>query len=276
VYKYIRQIFSVFALTMIVLFAMRVSADAWSSLHWTIMAVSAVACVLVFSCFIYIFNYGYAIAALLNGTLIAALSQTPAGYILGFAIAAYGLRLLLFTWSRNRAESYASRMENVRKEDAKFPLPVKIALWLQCAFLYTFHLYGIIAAAQRGELSATVWAGVAIILLGLLTETLADAQKQAVKAVDSMAYASKGLYARWRHPNYTGEIIFQIGIIVVGLGAVAPVWGNLLAVTVAPLYIILLMIAECLRADDHMEQRYGDRDDFREYFGRSGSILPRL
>ena len=105
---------------------------------------------------------------------------------------------------------------------------------------------------------------------------MADAQKQARKAENPDIFVSTGLFARWRHPNYIGEILVQAGLIVAGLGAASATWGNVLAVIVAPLYIILLMLAECLRADDYMELRYGDRDDFRAYRAASGSFLPRL
>ena len=75
---------------------------------------------------------------------------------------------------------------------------------------------------------------------------------------------------------HAAEILVQVGLIVAGVGAVSSGWLGYLAVVVAPLYIILLMIAECGRADRYMDLRYGDRADFREYVGRSGSILPRL
>ncbi len=275
-YKHIRKVFSAFALLMIVLFVLRVSAGTWSVVNWGALAVAAVACLLVFRCFVFIFNYSYALACLLNGLLIAAAVQTPAALLLGGAIAVYGLRLLLFTWRRTHSASYAPRVARVRQEDAKLPPPVKVALWLQCTFLYTFHTYGIYLAARQGTLGDSVLLGAVIIIAGVFIEGLADAQKQAAKQRAPDAFVTTGLFARWRHPNYIGEIVVQVGLIVAGVAAVVPTWDNLAAVIVAPLYIILLMISECLRADDHMEQRYGEQEAFRRYRERSGTFLPRL
>ncbi|MBT8422059.1 MAG: DUF1295 domain-containing protein [Gammaproteobacteria bacterium] len=251
----------------------------WTPLNWIMLGVSAAVCLLVFQCFVYIFNFSYALACLINGIVIAVAGQSLAGYLLGGAMAFYGARLLWFTWSRTRSESYAARVANVQREDAKLPPPVKVALWVQCTLLYTFHLFGVYIAALQGVLSSGVIAGAAIIIAGVVIEGLADAQKQAAKAVDRDSFVTSGLYARWRHPNYIGEIIVQVGLIVAGVSAVAAAgmtWGTFAAVLLSPVYIILLMLSECLRADDSMESRYGEREDFRAYKENSGSFLPRL
>lgn len=275
-YMHIRKIFSVFALLMMVLFGMRLSADVWTAVNWATMAVSATVCLLVFRCFVQIFNYSYALACIVNGALIAVTAQTLAGYLICGLMVLYGVRLLWFTVTRMASESYAPRVANIRNEDAKMPGFVKGLLWLQCTFLYTFHLFGAWLVAQRGLLDASVIAGALLIAAGLLIEALADAQKQSAKAENPNTFVAGGLFARWRHPNYIGEIIVQCGLMVAGIGAVAAGWGAFAAVTVAPLYIVLLMLAECLRADDHMEQRYGDQQEFLDYRQRSGAILPRL
>jgi len=275
-YKHIRKIFSVFALVMIVVFSLRLSADVWTLVNWGMMAVSALVCLLVFRCFVQIFNYSYALASIFNGSLIAITGQTLAGYLIGGLMMLYGVRLLLFTINRSGSESYAPRVDNIRNEDAKMPLFVKVLLWVQCTFLYTFHLFGAWIVAQRGVLDASVIIGALIIVAGMLIEALADAQKQSAKAVNPDTFVTSGLFARWRHPNYIGEVMVQMGLIVVGVGAVSATWGSLAAVIVSPLYIVLLMLAECLRADDYMDLRYGDQQNFRDYKDRSGAILPRL
>jgi len=188
----------------------------------------------------------------------------------------YGLRLLIFTWMRVNSESYAQRVANISEADAKMPFGVKIALWVQCSFLYCFHLFAIYIAGQVGELTPSAIWGVAIILLGTVIEGVADDQKQRSKAAAPGKYVATGLYSRWRHPNYTGEILVQVGLIIIGLGAIPGGWMNYAAVTVSPLYIILLMISECGRADRYMELRYGDSNVFHEYVRRSGRYLPKF
>ena len=273
--RHIRKIFSVFVLGMIVLFVMRLNAGVWSGLNWAMLAISAVCCLLVFRSFVYIFNFSYALASVLNGALLASMLPGTGGLLLGGAMFIYGLRLFLFTWSRVRSESYQPRVENIAREDAKLPFPVKIALWVQCTFMYTFHQFAVYVAGAGQAENLAVYAGALIIVAGTVLEGTADEQKQAAKRAAPQNFVARGLYARWRHPNYAGEIVVQLGLIIAGIGAVAAGWGNYAAVVIAPLYVILLMLAECTRSDNYMELRYGDRQDFKDYKARSGSLVPR-
>jgi len=191
-------------------------------------------------------------------------------------MALYGMRLLLFTSSRMSSPSYAPRVKNVQQADAHMPVPVKFALWVQCSFLYTFHLFAIYIAGIVGWVNPTLLAGVALILIGTCIEGLADYQKQKAKALTPDNFVSTGLFSRWRHPNYAGEILVQLGLIVIGVGYLTEGWINYVAVTVAPLYIILLMLAECARADQTLQQNNGQREYFRAYAARSGPVFPRF
>jgi steroid 5-alpha reductase family enzyme len=272
----IRQIFSVFALAMLALLVSRVYAGMWTEINWIMLSIAALVCLLVFRVFVYIFNFSYSLACIMNGSLIAVSLPSAAGLILGGLMVIYGLRLGSFTFTRTRSESYASRATSTRAADQYMKVPIKIALWVQCTLLYTFHLFAVYAAAAKGELSASVGIAAVIILAGILIESLSDAQKQRAKTTDPDKFVATGWFARWRHPNYFGEIVVQIGLIVAGIGAVDAGWANYFAVIVAPLYIILLMISECFRADGTLVKHYENAAGFNEYWERSGSIFPKL
>ena len=273
--KHIRKIFSVFVLGMMILFGMRLAAGAWTELNWVMMLVAGLSCLLVFRCFVYIFNFSYSLACIFNGLILALELPGIGTTLLGGAMFLYGMRLLLFTWGRVHSESYQPRVAAVQQADAQLPFFLKIVFWIQCTFMYTFHLFAIYMVGTGGADGFGVWLGALIILAGTLIEGLADQQKQAGKAVNPNSFVTDGLFARWRHPNYAGEIIVQIGLIVAGLSAVTAGWGNYAAVTIAPLYVILLMLSECTRADKYQQLRYGDNDAYQAYLHRSGSLLPR-
>jgi len=261
---------------MIALFVMRLRADMWSPLNWAMLAIGMFSCVLIFRSFVYVFNFSYGLASMLNGALLAVWFANIPAMLLGGAMFIYGLRLFLFVWFRVHSESYAVRVKMAAEADAKLPVAVKWALLVQCGFLYCFHLFGIYLAGEVGALSASVIVAAAFILAGTLIEGLADAQKQKAKATAPDTFVASGLFSRWRHPNYIGEILVQTGLLIAGIGAVTAGWGNYAAVIVAPLYVVLLMIAECGRSDAYMELRYGDKAEFRQYRDNSGSFLPRI
>jgi steroid 5-alpha reductase family enzyme len=274
--KHIRKIFSLFVVVMIVLFVMRLRAEMWTLPNWVMLGAGVLACVLVFRNFVYIFNFSYGLASMLNGAFLAIWFANAPAILLGGAMFIYGLRLFLFCWFRVRSESYAVRVTIAADAEAKLPVAIKYALWLQCGFLYCFHLFGVYFAGEVAVLSSSVIIAAVAILTGTLIEGLADVQKQRAKAIAPDVYVTSGLFSRWRHPNYIGEILVQTGLLIAGIGAVTTGWGNYAAVIVAPLYVILLMISECGRSDAYMELRFGDRDDFQQYKKRSGSFLPRL
>jgi steroid 5-alpha reductase family enzyme len=274
--QHIRKVFVVFVLVMIALFVMRLNAGMWTTLNWVMMAIAALSCLLVFRCFVYIFNFSYALACVFNGTMLALEQPTTGSILLGGAMIIYGVRLFSFAWFRYNSESYRPRLQNVLEADAKLPFPLKIIFLVQCTFLYTFHQFSVyMVGAGRVESPVIILAGI-VILLGTALEAVADKQKQNSKQIDPKAFVAAGLYSRWRHPNFAGEVVVQVGLIMAGIAAVSTGWANYVAVVIAPLYVILLMISECIIGDKRLEDRHGSDVAFQKYKAQSGSLFPRL
>jgi len=112
-----------------------------------------------------------------------------------------------------------------------------------------------------------------VMAVGLLVETVADLQKQRAKAVDSSTFVRSGLYARTRHPNYTGEIVFQVGLAIAAFGSLSG-WWQALAVVVAPAYIVILMVFSATWGTARMSTRHADDAEYAAYLNGSGLLLP--
>lgn len=270
----IRIIFSTFGLVMIGVFIWRLVHGAWSPVNWTMLAIASTACLLVFVRFVYIFNFSYALCAILNGALIWVARPSIATALIGMAAILYGLRLFWFTWSRTRSHSYAPRMQNVAAVDREMPAPGKVILWFTCTWLMTFHLMSMWLAAEQARLSLGIVIGVAIMCAGTVLEGVADWQKQRRKRIEPDRFVTDGLFARSRHPNYLGEILVQAGLMTIAFVSAAKL-DDLLAGIVAPLYIFILMVSEARRVDEYQIMRYGADPEYIDYRGRSGSLLPK-
>lgn len=273
--KRIRIVFSVCLLVMLGLFGWRIYQQAWTPVNWTMLAIAATACLLVFLRFVYIFNFSYALATVCNGALIWVARPSPSTALIGAAAVLYGVRLLWFTWSRTHSRSYASRMDDITAVDREMAFAGRIGLWFMCTWLLTFHLMAVWLAAVRAELTAAVVAGAAVMLAGTALEGLADWQKQRAKRRTPDRYVASGLFGRSRHPNYLGEILVQAGLVIVAVDSAMGA-ADLLTGVIAPLYIIMLMVSESRRVDDYQASRYGGDPDYIEYRRRSGSLLPKL
>ncbi len=271
----IQLVFQACGLAMLVLLIVRARSGDWSPLNYLMLAVAGACCLLVFVRFVYVFNYSYALAAMLNGALLMALRPSAASALLGGAAVVYGARLFWFSWARQHGQSYAPRRANVIQADEAMPKPVKVALWVNCSLLLTYHLMAVYFVAERAELSLGVVLGALTMLAGTLIEGLADWQKQRVKNATPDQPVLRGLFRYVRHPNYTGEILLQLGLIIAGLAVVGTV-GEALAVLIAPGYIVVLMITEARRVDSTQETTYWNHPEYPAWRARTGALLPRL
>ncbi|MGI9329667.1 MAG: DUF1295 domain-containing protein [Gammaproteobacteria bacterium] len=271
----IQVIFQVCGLVMLSLIVLRIRSGDWGLVNYLMLGAAAVCCLLVFVRFLYIFNYSYALAAMVNGGLLIVVQPGPVTYLLGGAAFLYGARLFWFSWSRQNHQSYAPRMANVVKADEAMPLPVKFILWVNCTLLLTFHLMAVYFATTVSSLSFGIVLGGVIMLAGTFIEGLADWQKQQVKNAAPDEPVLGGLFRHIRHPNYLGEILLQVGLIVAGLACIGTL-GEALTLMIAPGYIIALMVTEARRVDGTQEARYREHARYQAWRVRTGSLLPRF
>ena len=100
-------------------------------------------------------------------------------------------------------------------------------------------------------------------------------QKQAAKTNSPTRFVTTGLYARLRHPNYLGEIIFQIGLLVITVASASGTWA-LAAGVLGPLYIVILMYYAAKDQDRQQGERYGQDVAFQAWRQKTSSLLPGL
>ena len=273
----IRRIFPLFVLAMWVTTGVLLARGEWTSQNWVIAAAAGACSLLVFVNFAWVFTFSYAaIAIVLNLLVLLLVGANPAALLLAGLLVVYGVRLLLFLLRRTRHPSYAGRTAGMRAAHQQLPLPVKVLVWVNTTTLYTFEVGATVALARGdGRIGTAQVVGAAVLLVGLLLEATADAQKQRHKRSGSGGWVSTGLFSRSRHPNYLGEILVQVGIVVSVFGVAGGVWGWL-AVALAPTYIAILMLSATTGAELAADERYGDDPAYDAYLARTGQLLPRL
>jgi len=269
----LRQIFSLTVLLIWVLFGLSVAGGTWTGTQWLMLGLAHLACAVVFINFAYLFSYGYALSMVVVHLAILVLKPSVAAALVAGLGAAYGLRLWQFVHARYRHPSYAAIKARGDQGDAKMPLPARLFLWIAVSWLMTYAGMAAYQVATTGTLGGWVLAGAALMALGLVLETVADQQKQRAKAAAPGDFARSGLYARLRHPNYTGEMLFQAGLMVACLGS-ARGWLQYASCLIAPLYILILMYYAGRDADEQQARRYGDNPDYLTWRERTACFLP--
>ena len=116
-----------------------------------------------------------------------------------------------------------------------------------------------------------VWVGVALWVLGMVFETVGDAQLATYKAdPDRPPVMDRGLWAWTRHPNYFGDACVWWGLWV--SGALASGWLPGLLTVVAPLAMTyFLVFATGARL---LERTMMQRPGYPEYAARTSMFFP--
>ena len=113
--------------------------------------------------------------------------------------------------------------------------------------------------------------GAVVFIVGLIMETIADAQMARFKAKPKGkdAVLNSGLWRYSRHPHYFGESVVWWGFYLMALGAGAPLW-----LVTSPLLINFLLVK--VSGVPLLEQDIAERRPaYRDYILKTSSFIPR-
>jgi steroid 5-alpha reductase family enzyme len=194
------------------------------------------------------------------------------GNLITLAALFYGLRLAVFLWIRDvtRALNVDPKAENGQLQR----IPFALSLSLFYAFMMTPVLYTL-----RNPITATgpavswrlytAWTGCGLAWLGALAEAVADAHKFRVKRQSHSQVAfrgpSSGLYAITRHPNYTGEVAFWLGIWLTGFPSFQRSVIAWLCSTAGLYGILRIMFGATQSLEKRQEEKYAGQPKYEAW-----------
>jgi len=154
------------------------------------------------------------------------------------------------------------------------PLGAKLALWLSCALLYTLMTSPLYFRLYNGTpADPMLWIGILFMALGILLETVADHQKTLAKKKNSRRFVDTGLYRIVRCPNYLGELLLWLGMLLTGMTALR---GPLqwISALLGFLLIVWVMFSGARRLEIRQDANYGDDPDYQKYVRTVPILLP--
>lgn len=222
-------------------------------------------------------GYGFSIAG--EGVLMLVLfgkALTLGTILCSVLFVLYGLRLGGYLAIREaKSSSYRKNMTGEIKDGKTIPLGVKIAIWITCAALYVTQVSGVFYRMKNhSESNIWVYAGAAIMLMGLVLETAADIEKNNAKKVNPKRFVDTGLYRIVRCPNYLGEMIFWTGTVISGIGAVYG-WQWLI-VAIGYIGIIYVMFSGARRLEIRQDKNYGNDPEYQKYVSTVPIMVPLI
>jgi len=118
-----------------------------------------------------------------------------------------------------------------------------------------------------------VYIGGAVMLFGIIFESVADMQKNAAKKVNPRRFVDTGLYRIVRCPNYLGELIFWTGVILSGIGGLSGA-GQWIMALLGYAGIVFVMFSGARRLEIRQNKNYGNDPEYQHYVKTVPIMIP--
>jgi steroid 5-alpha reductase family enzyme len=203
---------------------------------------------------------------------VAAWSPDPHSWLVAALVTVWGARLAWHIGRRSRGHGEDPRY-TAMLGDGGFRLALRKVFLVQAVAAFVISLPIMVAGAYDVRWSWLVAVGSLVWLVGLVFESVGDAQLAAYKAQPQDTrppVMDRGLWRWTRHPNYFGDACVWWGIWLVG--ALATGWLPGLLTVVAPLAMTyVLAFATGARL---LERTMMQRPGYPEYAARTSMFVP--
>ncbi len=246
--------------------------------YWIFLLVSLVACSVGFRAYIWFFSVGYGLAIAAIGVALAIAFHSTMGapeWIACIVLVIYGFRLSGYLLIREfKSAAYRKVLNPEIERSKRMPIVAKLALWVTCGLLYTLMTIPLYFRLGNGaESDAMLWVGIVLMVCGVTLETVADLQKSRAKKKNSRRFVDTGVYRFVRCPNYLGELLLWLGMLLTGVTAFEGVWQWILAL-LGFLLIAWVMFSGARRLEIRQDKFYGEDPEYQKYVKTVPIILP--
>lgn len=246
--------------------------------YFIVLIVSLLFCAVGFRNYIHFFSLGYGLSVAAISVALAVLfwGQLGPAEILALALfVLYGFRLSGYLLFRElKSASYRKVLSPEIDRSERMGLGPKFAIWISCGLLYTLQTIPMFFRLGNGiAADGFLYVGMIIMICGLALETCADLQKSAAKRENPYRFVDTGLFRLVRCPNYLGEMIFWLGVLITGISAFqgALQWG---AALLGFALIVFIMFSGARRLEIRQDKNYGDDPEYRDYCRTVPILLP--
>ena len=246
--------------------------------YWIVLLVSLLACSVGFHMYIWFFSVGYGLSVAAIGAALAIgfhSSMDLPERLACILLFVYGLRLGGYLFIREmKSAAYRKVLSPEMDRSKRMPVFARLALWVSCGVLYTLMTIPLFFRLKNGVAAdAMLWIGLVVMVCGVLLEAAADLQKTAAKRKNSSRFVDSGLYQFVRCPNYLGELLLWLGMLLTGVTALKGVWQWVPAILGFAL-ICWVMFSGARRLELRQDRNYGSDPEYQEYVRTVPIIIP--
>lgn len=195
--------------------------------------------------------------------------------LLASLVIIWALRLGTFLFSRMLRDGKDDRFDKIKPNFLRF-----LNTWgIQALWVVFTSAAAIIAitSTKRVELGTLAGVGLAVWITGFLIEVIADQQKSRFKKnpANTGKFIKEGLWSRSRHPNYFGEIMLWVGVLII---AIPVLQGWQWIALISPIFVTLLLtrLSGVPMLEAKAEKKWGGQEDYEAYKAETPVLIPKL
>ena len=193
--------------------------------------------------------------------------------ILTVLVVVWAARLGSFLFTRNRRSGTDDRFDDIKTSKLRFLSVWTVqGLWVS---LTAAAAWISLSSSNQAPLDWTTWVGLAIWVIGFGFEVIADEQKRRFKAdsANDGRFIRSGLWSVSRHPNYFGEILLWIGVLVIAI-PVLEGWQWIALLSPVFVTVLLTRVSGIPLLEEKAKRKWGDDPEYQAYRARTSVLIP--
>ena len=188
-------------------------------------------------------------------------------------VSVWALRLGTYLFQRIKKEGEDRRFREIKKSFPRF-----LQTWTLQGLWVTFSLAAalvVITSQKRVPFDVFLVIGILVWIFGFGMEAIADRQKSLFRQdpENNGRFIQTGLWSWSRHPNYFGEIVLWIGVMIVALPVLV---GWQWVALISPVFITILLtrISGVPMLEKRADEKWGGQEEYETYKANTSVLIP--
>jgi len=188
-------------------------------------------------------------------------------------VSIWALRLGTYLFQRIKKAGEDRRFREIKESFPRF-----LQTWTLQGLWVTFSLAAalvVVTSQKRVPFDVFLVIGVLVWIFGFGMEAIADRQKSLFRQdpENEGKFIQSGLWSWSRHPNYFGEIVLWIGVMIVALPVLA---GWQWVALISPVFITILLtrISGVPMLEKRADEKWGGQEDYEAYKANTSVLIP--
>jgi len=188
-------------------------------------------------------------------------------------VAIWALRLGTFLFQRIKKAGEDRRFREIKESFPRF-----LQTWTLQGLWVTFSLAAalvVVTSQKRLDIGIFAIIGLLVWIFGFGMEAIADRQKNEFRKnpANEGKFIQSGLWSWSRHPNYFGEIVLWIGVMIISLPVLV---GWQWVALISPVFITILLtrISGVPMLEKRADEKWGGQEDYEAYKANTSVLIP--